>query len=330
VSQAPSTSAPRTYRFVGRSVTEPDGGLRFAWSGSRIEARFSGSSLDLELDDEGQNTFELVLDGKVLPHLRTEPGNRNYRVVEGATPGEHAIVVEKRTEAMAGEAIFHAFHPGAGGSLLPVPERPPKHRTLEIIGDSITAGMGNEGHEPCSPSGDNQNSYATYGEIVGRALSADVVNIAWSGVRTAGPPRTMTDLYGLTLPKQPGQKWSFPPPSPDAVVVNLGDNDDFTSPSAREEFRAEYVRFLGSLRKRYPNAIIACTTGPMAVGSSLAARQTISAAVTSLADPQTFYLEFAAIEAATEGVGCYGHPTVKTHARMAETLRAALAPRLGW
>lgn len=325
----PGPSTPGSYRFVGRSVTESDGGLRFAWSGSRLEARFTGSSLDLELDDEGSNTFEIVLDGKVLPHLGTEHGNRNYRIVEGAKEGQHEIVVEKRTEAMAGEAVFHGFHAGAGGKLLVMPEQA-RRRTLELIGDSITAGMGNEGREPCSPSGDNQNSYATYGEIVGRALSADVVNIAWSGVRTAGPPRVMADLYGLALPNKPGSKWSFAAPPPDAVVVNLGDNDDFTSPAAREEFRTEYLRFLGSVRRRYPNTVIACTTGPMSVGSSQAARQTISAAVTSLADPQMFYLEFAAIEGATEGVGCYGHPTVKTHTRMAETLRAALAPRLGW
>ena len=74
VHSGPSTPAPRTYRFVGRSVTDPDGGLRFAWSGSRLEARFTGDARDLELDDDGFNTFGVVLDGKTdrleaLPEL---------------------------------------------------------------------------------------------------------------------------------------------------------------------------------------------------------------------------------------------------------------------
>lgn len=320
--------SPGTYRFVGRAVDEPGGGIRFAWSGSRIETRFVGTSLDVELEDDGTNAFEIVLDGTVMPHLRTSRGDRTYRVVEGAAPGEHALVLSKRTEAMAGEVVFHGFHAGPFGRLLKPGDGP--RRRLEIIGDSITAGMGNEGTDPCPPSADNQNSFATYGEIAARALAADVINIAWSGVRTSGPSPTMADLYPLALPRRRDSAWKFPADAPDAVVVNLGDNDDFSSARARDAFGVDYIRFVRGIRGRYPNSLIACTTGPMSVGSSEAARQTISAAIGSIGDARIFYLEFAPIDPRSEQVGCFEHPTVKTHSRMAETLVAAVRGRLHW
>lgn len=325
VARAP---AARAYRVVGRSSPDAGGGVRFAWSGSRVEARFYGTALDVVLEDPGSNAFEVVLDGAGIARILAEPGVRTYHAVTGAPPGEHTVAIVKRTEAMVGEAVFRGFVTPEGSRFLGATT--PRKRSIELVGDSITAALGAEGDDPCTPPRLSQDSFRSYGEIAARALDADVVNLSWSGVRAAGPAPTMADLYPLALPRDPTTVVNVPDPAPDAVVVNLGDNDDFWSPGAADRFHEDYVRFVRSLRARYPEALVLCTTGPMGTGSSEAARRTIARAVRTLSDPRIFYLEFSPIDAAKEGLGCGSHPTLKTHARMAETLRAELAKHLGW
>ena len=132
-----------------------------------------------KLADSGENQWQVVVDGKPTKILTTKGKGASYRVADSLPPGEHTVELVKRTEAFCGNTQFLGFQLSEGGRLLEPASA--KHR-IEIIGDSISCGYGNEGKsetEHFSPT--TENAYLTYGASPARELGADCVVVAWSG-----------------------------------------------------------------------------------------------------------------------------------------------------
>jgi hypothetical protein len=323
-------------RFVGRVDTSDAAGARFAWSGTGIVARFSGTELAVRMN--GAQQYTVLIDGELQPKLTTSGGADV--LASGLSNGEHEVEIYRRTEANQGESQFLGFELGAGELLAP-PAAP--ERRIEIIGDSISAGYGNEGaNRSCPFSADTENHYLTYGAIAARNVDAELVTVAWSGkgvVCNYGDDPTscsspMPLYYVRTLPNRPDSTWDFTRYQPQAVVINLGTNDMSTmiDPS-EQEFTSAYVELLTRVRTVYPEALILCTVGPLLNGADLAsARAYISGAVqqrVSSGDDgvQTFEL---APTNGSDGYGCDSHPSLRTHEIMADALTATLQAGLGW
>jgi lysophospholipase L1-like esterase len=333
---SPSTPAEPAVRFVGRFDTSDPAGPRFAWSGSGMIARFSGTSVGVRL--AGNQQYTVVVDGVVQPKL-VSTGSLDS-LATGLAAGEHSVELYRRTEASQGEAQFLGFDFG-GGALLAPPPAP--ERRIEIIGDSISAGYGDEGPDMSCPfSADTENHYLTYGAIAARNVGADLVTVAWSGrgvVCNYGDEPTSCDdpmptLVDRILPAQPASVWNFALYQPQAVIINLGTNDFSTMVDpTNAEFEAAYVTLLERVRAAYPDATILCTVGPLLNGTDLAtARSTITNAVQARIDAgdgkvETF--ELAETDPAN-GYGCDYHPSQRTHQIMADTLTATLRTALGW
>jgi lysophospholipase L1-like esterase len=324
-------------RFIGRVDTSDPAGARFAWSGTGVVARFTGSALAVRLADTQQYT--VLIDGVLQPKLTSQAGSNPLATGLGA--GEHSVELYRRTEASQGPSQFLGFDI-TGGELLAPPPSP--ERRIEIIGDSISAGYGIEGaDETCPFSPDTENHYLTYGAITARELSAELSTVAWSGkgvVCNYGDEPTscvdpMPTYVDRILPEQTTSLWDFSLFQPQAVVINLGTNDLSTTTDPTEaEFVSEYVALLGRVRSVYPDALILCSVGPLLSGTDLStARAYIESAVETLvsagdADVRTFELE--PQDGVTDGLGCDYHPSQATHAKMADVLTATLQVELGW
>jgi len=333
---ATTTPAAPAVRFVGRFDTSDPAGPRFAWSGSGMLARFSGTSVGVRLT--GNQQYTVVVDGVVQPKL-ISTGNLDS-LATGLAAGEHSVELYRRTEASQGEAQFLGFDFG-GGALLAPPPAP--ERRIEIIGDSISAGYGDEGADMnCPFSADTENHYLTYGAIAARNVGADLVTVAWSGrgvVCNYGDDPTSCDdpmptVVDRILPAQDGSTWNFALYQPQAVVINLGTNDFSTTVDpTNAEFEAAYVTLLERVRAAYPDATILCTVGPLLSGTDLAtARASITNAVQArvgAGDEKVGTFELAETNPA-DGYGCDWHPSQRTHQIMAETLGATLQRELGW
>lgn len=329
------TAAAPAVRLVGRFTK--DAAPRFAWSGSEIQARFIGASVTLKLDDPSStgNDFQVEIDGQVNK-LHTSAAASSYALASNLGAGAHLISVYRRTEAFEGETTFQGFDFGAGGSLLAPPAAP--DRRLEVIGDSITAGYGVEGADQyCSFSADTESHEKTYEAVAAKALGADLVTIAWSGIgmyRDYGgdTSNNMPARYDLTLPLAVGSTWDFSRFVPAAVVVNLGTND-FAQGDPGQAFVTAYLAFVQHLRDKYPAARIYCALGPMLDGSSLdSARADLKQVVsqrTQQGDQNIALLEFTT-QTSADGYGCDWHPSATTHKKMAQVLEAALSADLGW
>jgi len=331
-SQAPTAPASLV-RFVGRFDSADPEHPRFAWPASAIATRFASKSLHVKLKGKGYAEFQVLLDGAPVRVLSTNPAREDYEVASGLDGGEHDLVLAKRTEARMGELQFLGFEPRE--ALTPTASATRRH--IELIGDSITAGYGDEGGG-ATCTGDMvslENEYISYGAIASRALGADHVTIAWSGRTT----EEMGELFERTLPAHTESRWDFKAWTPDAVVINLGTNDFNRGDPGQVAFTRPYVALLRRVRALYTNAQIVCALGPMLTDNyppgahALArARAYITQAVADVraaGDANVVFLEFPTQEPAN-GLGCDYHPSRKTHAAMGEQLASVLREKLRW
>ncbi|WP_224249643.1 SGNH/GDSL hydrolase family protein [Hyalangium gracile] len=341
-------------RFSGRvDRTDPEG-PRFAWSGTRFELRFTGTSVRVRLrdlpkipDPHGKiwpNRFQVTLDDQPPRQRMASDSSEVLFEQSGLSPGPHRLEVYKQTEAFVGEAQLLGLELAPGARLLP--PSPAPARRIEFFGDSVTAGYGNEGPDSsCHFSADVQNHSVTYGELTARALDAESVTVAWSGrgvIRNNDAPEgapVLPQLWDRTLPARDGARWDFTSWKPDVVVVNLGANDFAGGDPGRAAFEAGYEAFLSGIRARYPEALLVVCLGPtmsdswpVGVQARTKARRYLESSVQRLrkrGDSRVFFLEFAT-QRPVDGYGCDYHPNRVTHRAMATTLTARLRELLGW
>jgi hypothetical protein len=328
---ADAGDAPGTpgVRFVGRIDRGDPKGPRFAWSGTGLVAAFDGTSVGVRLG--GGQQYAVVLDGVVRPKL-VPASTATTMIASGLPSGPHVVELYRRTEPEWGESQFLGLDLGAG-TLLPPPASP--SRRIEVVGDSISTGFGDEGTDPCPYTIDTENHAVTWEAVAARAVGAELVTTAWEGkglvCNVGDGPCTMPfpTYYDRTLPMRADSTWDFTSWQPHVVVINLGTNDFSTAVDPTpKEFSDGYVAFLHHIRGNYKEALILLTCGPMLGASELQkVKDGISTAIATLADPRIKSFDLAI---QTGPTGCVGHPNVATHQKMADALTAVLQKELGW
>jgi lysophospholipase L1-like esterase len=338
---------PPGIQYVGRWDRSDPNRVEGSWGAIGIRARFAGTSLKLRIED-AQNTFTYSLDGGAQQLLG--PGlNGEIALASGLPDGEHTLELYRRSEGGYGKTAISGLVLDAGKELLAPPARPA--RKLEVVGDSISAGFGDEGTGGSTPQ--TQNGHAAYGPQLARLLGAEWSIIAHSGqgmfrnLCEPMPPSAqhMPDEFLLTQhPAVPGPAWDFAAWQPDVLLVTLGTNDFSDYPPGACQapdlagFKQAYADFLKLSRSKYPQAEI------FAVGTFIgtAANQfgtcnaAICEAVASVADPRVHCVD---PSTGSEGmwlvgpgdyIGDWTHPTVAGHTKLADRLAAVIKPVLGW
>ncbi len=322
-------------RLVGRYDGCTAGGVRMAWSGTGFIARFEGTGLTFTQSGNAVQ-YTVLIDQVLQPVLQTQNGQQMYEAASGLIAGEHVIEVYRRGEASFGTTTLLSVD-AVGGTLLDPPA--PSARRIEIFGDSITCGYGNEGDSPSCPfSADTENHYLSYGAILARQFGAELSTVAWSGkgvvVNYGGDmSTTIPEMADRAIPESEASIWDYSlAPAPQLVVLNLGTND-FSTDSAptEEEFSATYLALLRTLRARYPSALLLCTIGPLLTGADkLKAESGIASAVQTLNNEGDAAAVAHAMQAGNPNPGCDWHPAVATHETMAQELGGVVSSQLGW
>ena len=322
-------------RYVGRFDTTRPEAPRASWSASTVAFTVDGGDVSATFNDAGKNHWQVVINGQPTAVLALQAGEHSYSVATDLPAGRHTIELVKRTEPSLGSSQLTGLRIDDSAKLLPTPAR---SRRIEIIGDSITCGFGNEAPNKEAPfKPETQNAWLTYGAIAARALDADYVAIASSG-KKLWPDNTIVALYDRVLHESATPKWDFAAWTPDVVVINLGTNDFNRANPEEAAWVAAYLKFIGEIRARYPEAPIYCALGPMISewpgdrkprSTLLGYFEKILAQANAAGGPPVRLIDFGT-QAQHHGIGAQWHPSVKTHQLMAEKLIAALKQDLGW
>ncbi len=340
--------------LLGRWDLSPAEGPRAEWSGTGLQFCFEGRHAHLLIKEmpawpspenpQDGNYLAVSVNGSDFRTIRLLPNQNRYAVADLPVVGTHTVRVMKRTEALCGRIQLLGIELPDGGRLLPPP--PPRKRRIEIIGDSVTSGYGNEASsekDPYHPS--TVNATMTFGWLAAERLQADVRMISWSGkglYRNRHPDdrsETMALLWERTLPTDPASCNDFQSWIPDVVLILLGANDWAAGPPPQEEFIDAYKHLVRRVKSRYGNPVILCGLSatindrwPAGMQRRTRMREWLTeivAAWRAEGGERVFFLEFAEQDV-LDGCGADYHPSARTHRKMADTLSAALAEHLGW
>ncbi len=316
--------------YDGRFDRTDPKGPRCTWPASALVLKFRGTALNVVLGDTDNDGYQVIVDGSPAGVLTTQDGSHVYRVADSLSRGVHTVTLIRRTESFVGTSQFTGFQLAAGGQLLSAPA--PKRR-IEVVGDSISCGYGDE-----APGRDvhftpaTENAALTYGELTAQAVGADYADIAWSG-RKMWPDNTMDSIYGQALATDAKTQWDFALWTPQVVVICLATNDFGQGPPDAQGWIKGYEAFIARVRTHYPKARIYCASSPMMAGDNdtiaRADLATIIADEHKAGDTNIAFLDFPT-QQDSDGYGADWHPSLATHRRMAGILETALQHDLGW
>lgn len=328
------------YLYTGRIDFADKKAPSVSWTGTSIKANFTGTSLAIKLDDQlGKNYFNIFIDGETQhPYvLEAKQGEQTYVISTALKPGNHTLEIYKRTEGEEGATAFKGLLLDKDATLLPPPARPT--RRIEIYGDSITTGAGNEGADNGADHLlSEKNNYWAYGAITARNVNAELHTISQSGIgiMISWFPFIMPQFYDqLSAVGDNDTQWNFKQWTPDLVIINLFQNDAWLVdrekrlqpiPTDAQRIQA-YVNFVRSVRAKYPQAQIICALGSMDATATPKWPGYITAAVERMRNENkdqkldTIFFEF---------TGFGGHPRIAQHKANAEKLTALIKQKMHW
>ena len=316
---------------VGRFDRTDPGSVACQWSACEVRLRVKGDTLNVTLQEGGKNLWQIVVDGKPTAVLAPHPDLGEYTIALG-TDAVHDVSLVKRTEAFLGTTRFRGFDVPNGGLF----QARRKAKTIEFVGDSITAAFGNEGadqNEQFSP--ETENAYLSYASIAARLLDADVRILAWSG-RKMWPDNTVPEVYDRVLPTLPAPLADPKDPAPAAVVVNLATNDFAPGNPDERAWTGAYEAFVRRVWTIYPEAHVYAALGgmmtddhPKGAKSLSTARGYLTRMVARIADRRLHFIEFDK-QLLEDGIGSSWHPNVVTQRKMATRLAETMRRDLGW
>lgn len=348
-------------RFHGRVLPDPQGRCVWMnWSCAGCTVRFRGSRLRarfLAVQEEMQAPFEtqaLLLDPVVAAladgseefclRQKLRQPEEWVTLFQGAD-GEHSLRITKLSENVMGKLGLAELE--TDGEFLPPAQEGRKLR-IEVVGDSITCGYGNESELPGFRTED-ENGEIAYGALAARELGAEYSAISVSGCSAAEPVwlphmqnRGMLSMYAYTdAPMerfwglQPATRWDFEANHSDVVVVNLGTNDANTlkmlnfSQEGVESFHRDFDALITDIRAlNGPETYILCTLGSMDYYLWDDIRDIVDAYVRRTGDGRIGCRKMGAIIPFTEGTGADTHPSAATHARMGKELASFIREAL--
>ncbi|SDA17709.1 GDSL-like Lipase/Acylhydrolase family protein [Ruminococcus sp. YE71] len=351
------TATKEYVKQIGRTYMIDDT-LWMALSGTGIEFEYTGKNLTLELEGDGaafpgigdnQARYAVFVDGeRVADDVLTER-EKSVTVLESDTKKSVTVKFVKLSECAMSTIGIKGIDLGEGGSAKPTAQK--AHR-IEFIGDSITCGYGvddeDESHHFKTATEDCTLAYAYK---TAQLLDADYSLFSVSGYgiisgytadgKTKIPQQTIPQYYGSLGFSYQGFKgsempqnidWDFSKYQPELVVINLGTNDDsycLGQSERMDEYSAEYVNFLKTVREKNPDAQILCTVGIMGQRIFPAIEMAVYTYKKETGDEKISSFMFDA-QKPEDGLVADYHPTAVTHDKAAAALTEEIKKIMNW
>lgn len=332
--------ANTNFIFKGRTEKISDKSTLLISPASSVTFSFKGNTANYTLKStdswEHHNYFGIEVDGEYKGRFKIEKGAAQSFSVKTTENKNHIVTIYKATEAASGSILFDG---SAVTTIIPTtPTTPTTKKKIELIGDSITCGAQSDASQmPCNQGEyfDQHNAYMAYGPILSRKLNAEFLLSSVSGIgmyrnwndeNNLEPimPQVYENLYLNNDNSKPFDN-SY---QPDLVSICLGTNDmsdgDGKKPRLafnKEQYTANYISFVKTIYKRYPNTKIVLLNSPMVSGERNTILVDCLKKVMKAFESDTTHKPIALFQYdAMHANGCTGHPNIEDHKIMASQL----------
>ena len=321
-------------------------GAEFSFTGTKCTVDISGDSTAMNASAaDNQARVGIYVNGERVIDDMVDNLRESYDVFSSDTPQDVTVSIVKLSESPMSTLAIDNIKV-TGSVIKPTPD---KDVLIEFVGDSITCGYGSD--DPVK-----ENHFSTKTEDVTKAyayktaknLDADYSLISFSGygiisgysdgnkkVSNQTVPQYYTKLgfswspNGSFVPAN--VDWDFTKRQPDVIVINLGTNDDSytkTEKDRQEEYAAEYVNFLKTIREKNPDAKILCTLGVMGDRLFEYVQKAADDYSAETGDKNIYTMKFD-VQSPADGYSADWHPSVTTHdkaaAKLSEEIKKLLA-----
>ena len=271
-------------RYTGRIDMADAANPYFVYPCSSVAFRVTGKTLLVRLTNKRSyfdNRLGVMVNG-VQSAVLLKEGEQEIDLSGSLAEGVSDVLLFKRQDCCHAYWL-NGLVVDADAQLLELPARPA--RRMEVYGDSVSAGEVSEAEFACGqsdPEGHNglySNSWLSYAWQAARLMNAELHDIATGGMALLDGTgyfnwpnfigmESCWDKINYYPALGEATPWDFSRYTPHVVVVAIGQNDhnpvnimadDYDSDASRH-WRAEYRRFIGQLRTKYPRAHIVLTT----------------------------------------------------------------------
>ncbi|MBQ8614157.1 MAG: GDSL family lipase [Ruminiclostridium sp.] len=352
VSEGPADYEPtaENVKLLGRAFYDDfDGELICAYSGTGCEFTATAKSVTITVkgdtaartnNNDNAARFAVYVDGERTEDIMLDETTKIVNVFSGDTEKTATVSLVKLSETANSTLSVDSIT--VDGSIAPTAE---KDLYIEFVGDSITCGYGVDDEDRNHHfSTSTEDCTKAYGYKTAEKLGADysLVSISGYGIisgYTNNPDKKSAsqlmplhyEKVGFSYSRDLGSfKWDFAR-QPDAVVINLGTNDESyckTDKDKQAEFTAEYVNFLKTVRARNPEAKILCVLGVMGSGLYSCVEEAVNTYSAETGDTSVYAMKLPNQDQA-DGIAADWHPTEKTHEKTAEIVAEKLKEILG-
>ena len=345
-------------KILGRAIYDAEGEyLWFGASAGGIEFKCTGKTVTIDVTADSSSyeasnpaRYAIYTDNKLYVDS-TISKKQTELTVELEEDAEHVIRFIKLSESANGTLRITGIK---GNKVEPTAANEKK---IEFIGDSITCGYGVDGTEGAF-STKTEDASKTYAYKVAQKFNADYSLFAFSGFgvisgySSDGKRNTVSTLpqyydklgfswytqYDSDNTQMKDVKWDFNEFVPDLIVINLGTNDGSylnsvsgdAKKSEKEDFVAEYEKFIGTIRSAYPEAEILCTLGIMGQDLYPQIEEAVESYKNETGDEKVNAFKFNQQDVNKNGKGIDWHPAPQSHIEAANELIEEIEKLYGW
>lgn len=336
-------------KFQGRYLVRDDASW-LVHSGSAAEFTVTGTSASVTLAGDGgiyngadyRPRYGVYVDGELILDSTMSTEAETVTLFEGSASRTARVKVMLLSEAMYGGIGVKSVEV-TSSSAAPVKAVPKNDLCIGFIGDSITCAYGVEGASSSeSFKTTTENFSKSYAYLAAQQLEADYNVVSYSGHGiisgySSGDKNTdslIPDCYEVTSKfGDYNEAWDFSKQSCDAIVVNLGTNDNNYVTAEIEtrgaEFRDGYLAFLKQIRENNPDATIICTLGIMGCNDLYPYIEEAADLFRSEVDDNIFCYESPVQNGNADGYGSDWHPSEPTQTSNGYVLADKICQALG-
>ena len=329
----------RHYRVLGRTDGTVDP-LNLFWTGSALQLRLRATELWVILDSSYmifENWVDVMVNGALIQRFMVPRGRSEICLFRGMDSNAvRDVRIVRDTQAMHLDPRNSLAVCGliTDGVFEDVPEPALK---LEFIGDSLTSGEGLTGaSDYLEWNSGCFSAVHTYGYLVSERLGAEYSILSQSGwgacfsfegFRKEAMPLYYDQVCGVLRGERNRKKgafdeWDFASWRPDAVIINLGTNDEMAIETVdgctEQEFEEAVLRFLEKLRQRNPQSYLLWCYGMRGHGLEEPIKRAFRRFRKTTGDVNNDYLFLDS--AAEEDFGSRDHPGRAAHEKAARVL----------